>query len=162
VHRIKTLIKPLSECSDFAPILAFWSYRQWYKNRPVPFEAVVKSYIERAKNSTLPVSFVAIEDSLPAGMISLKKDDMWSREDINPWLASLYVLPDFRGKGMGKMLIDTVIEQSKNLGLQKIFLFLGQSEQKTLEKYYLKLNWQFYENGVDNDGKQTKIYFYDL
>ncbi len=28
------LIKPLGECPDYAPVLAYWSYNLWYRSRP--------------------------------------------------------------------------------------------------------------------------------
>ncbi len=108
----------------------------------------------------MPYTFAAVADTLPIGMASLKENDLWSRKDINPWLASVYVLPSFRKSGIGTMLIDKVIEKSKSLNFKRLHLFLGSNDIATLEKYYIKRGWDFFDSAADNDGKDTKIFTY--
>ena len=155
-------IKPLGECPEYAPILAHWSYRQWYINRTIGFDLVLAAYRQRVKENVMPVSYVALSNSFPVGMVTLKENDLWARKDINPWLASLYVMPDFRNNGIGEMLVDRVVEASRCIGMPKIYLFLGELEGGVLEQYYGKRGWKFCENAVDNDGKDTKIFSYTL
>ncbi|MCP4129698.1 MAG: GNAT family N-acetyltransferase [bacterium] len=154
-------IQPLRETPDYAPILAHWSFCEWYLNRKIPFHILVKNYQVRARNDTVPLSFIAMENTVPVGMASLKNDDLWTRKDLNPWLASLYVLPAFRNKGIGNMLIAAVTGKAKDLGFDRIYLFLGQSEQGKLEHYYFQRKWKFLEDSMDNDGEKTKIFFYE-
>ncbi|HXK65819.1 MAG TPA: hypothetical protein PK348_06090 [Spirochaetota bacterium] len=47
-------IHPLNNFPNYAPVLAYWSYNQWYSKRDIPFTALVQSYIERARNTTVP------------------------------------------------------------------------------------------------------------
>lgn len=155
-------IKPISLFPDYAPILAHWSYKQWYLKRSIDFVHVLNSYMDRAKDDYIPLSYLAINNTLPVGMVSLKENDLWSRKDLNPWLASLYVLPEFRNRGIGEMLISAVINKSRNTGLKKIFLFLDQTEINQLSQYYRKRGWKFYEKGIDNDGCETEIYYYNI
>ena len=155
-------VSPLGEFPDYAPVLAFWSYRQWYTTRSIPFEAVLKSYQVRARGVSIPLAFVATVNTMPAGMISLKLDDLWSRKDLNPWLASLYVLPEFRKRGIAEMLMKRVIENAANLNLERMYLFLGQSEKDQLQSYYMKRGWVLLERAVDNDGHDTEIFQYRI
>lgn len=155
-------ITPLHKVPEYAPLLAHWSYLEWYRNRSLDFTLVLRAYQERAHNKTIPLSFVAMEGSLPVGMVTLKKDDLWSRKDLNPWLASLYVLPEYRNGGAGQGLIGAVIARSRELGYSRLHLFLGQHDQEWLERYYLMGGWAFVENAIDNDGLETKILSYDL
>lgn len=85
----KIQIEPLTIYSDFAPILAYWAFTQWYLKRNISFAIKVKDYQARARSENIPCSFVALVDGLPVGMVSIKNNDLWHRKDLNPWLASL-------------------------------------------------------------------------
>lgn len=156
------VIKPLRDFPAYAPILAYWSYRQWYRKRDIGFDHVIQSYQKRASDNLLPISWVAIEEDMPVGMVTLKENDLWSRKDINPWLASLYVEPDFRRRGIGEQLVNAVIARARKLGLAKLHLFLDNAELTTLERYYSKRGWIFFEEALDNDGNETKIFLMTL
>ncbi|MBI2799668.1 MAG: hypothetical protein HYX63_05185 [Gammaproteobacteria bacterium] len=47
----------------------------------------------------LPTTLVALEGGLLLGSVSPIYDDLPGWEHFNPWLASLLVLPEFRGAG---------------------------------------------------------------
>ena len=152
----------LSKFPDYASILAHWSFKEWYLSREIDFNIVVKSYIERSKNDMIPCTFIAVSGSMPVGMVSLRDNDLWTREDLNPWLASLYVLPEYRNRGIGNMLVSTIIKRSGEYKLSRIYLFIGTNEHMDLENYYLKRGWAFFSGAIDNDGKETKIFCYDV
>lgn len=151
----------LKEYPDYAPILAFWAFREWYKTRSIPFELVVKSYNERIDDSDMPVSWIAMEDSIPVGMVSLKKNDLWSRNDLSPWLASLFVLPEYRNRGIGDMLINQVKEKAGIFNFSGLYLFID-SDKITLENFYIKRGWKFFKSEKGNDENIVKIYFYNI
>ena len=155
-------IKLLRDCPQYAPILAYWSYRQWYGKREIPFDMLIESYKKRANYDFLPITWTAIEDRIPVGMVTLKRDDLWSRKDINPWLASLYIEPEFRNRGTADMLIKAIIKRTGELGFERLYLFTGGQDQDMLERFYMKRGWKFFESAVDNDGKNTKIFYYDI
>lgn len=157
-----TGIEPLERHPAMAPILAYWSYCQWYGGRNVPFAAVLESYRKRASGTGLPRSWIALESGFPVGMVSLKMTDLLSRTDIGPWLASLYVEGINRNRGLGASLIRTVVDAARFLGFADLFLFLGGEDNSLLESFYSRLGWFFFGDGVDNDGKPTKIYRFDL
>ena len=155
-------IVSLKECPLYATICAHWSYQQWYLDRDIPFEANLKAYQLRATSDSIPCVFVALWGTYPVGMVSLKEKDLWNRPDLDPWLASLYVIPDFRNSGIGERLVMRVLEKAMELNYEKLYLFLGRNEVKDLALYYEKRGWKYLEDGVDNDGKETKIYSYNL
>ncbi len=156
------LIKPLGECPGYAPVLAYWSYNLWYRSRPIGYDLIIKAYRQRAAGAGVPAAFVAIEEDMPVGMVSLKNDDLWSRKDLNPWLASLYVVPEFRRRGIAEALVGAVIEKARGLGYPELYLFLGHEDGLDLALYYGNRGWQYMEDAVDNDGNPTKIFFYQL
>lgn len=151
----------LNKHPEFAPILAFWAYREWYKTRSVSFDLVIKSYKERANSEKMPVTWIAIEDGIPVGMVSLKLNDLWSKKELNPWLSSFFVLPEYRNRGIGYQLMRQVIEEAKSFKYPKLYLFTDMSKNH-LENYYLNSGWAFFENTKGNDENMIKIFYYNL
>ena len=56
-------------------------------------------------------------DEILAGCIALRKID-----DNNCEMKRLYVKPDFRGQHMGKVLVDRIIEDAKEIGYKHMLL----------------------------------------
>lgn len=155
-------IYPLSEKKSLYPILAYWSYNNWYLKRNVPFSLVLQEYRRRAEPDSLPCSFIAFWGELPIGMISVKETDMISRQELSPWLSALYVSPEYRERGVGTALIRTVLNFCSYMGFKRIFLFIDIRFLNELEKFYGTRGWIFYDEDMDSDGNRTKILFYEL
>ena len=154
---MKYTIEPLSNYSEYALICAHWSYSQWYLKRAVPFQAVINDYKNRINNQDLPITYIAVYNSMPIGMASLKEHDLWNRKDLTPWLASLYVIPECRNMGVGEKLIQTIVFEAHKREFHSVFLFLGQKEKNTLQTFYIKRGWEFFESAIDNDDLETEI-----
>ncbi len=150
-------ITPLCEKSEFAPLLARWTYDEWYQDRSIEFEFILGAFRLRTRDESLPLSFICFYDAVPAGMVTLKLDDLWSRKDLNPWLSSLYVVPEYRNRGVGHKLIDAVIETARKRGCPRLYLFIGSRRREWLEQYYLRRGWEIVDMATDNDGLETKI-----
>lgn len=155
-------IYPLSEKKSLYPILAYWSYNNWYLKRNVPFSLVLQEYRRRAEPGSLPCSFIAFWGELPIGMISIKETDMISRQELSPWLSALYVSPEYRERGVGTELIRTVLNFCPYMGFKRIFLFIDIRFIKELEKFYGTRGWIYYDEDMDSDGNRTKILFHEL
>jgi GNAT superfamily N-acetyltransferase len=155
-------IKPLHLVPEQGPLLAHWSYNEWYRHRALDFDLILHAFLARTKDDSLPQTFVAMDGGRPAGMVTLKLDDLWSRKDLNPWLSSLYVLPENRNRGTGHALVRSVIARARDLGFGSINLFLDQPRQEQLERYYAKRGWEVIGMAPDNDGLDTKILRFNL
>ncbi len=147
----------LKDRPELASICAHWAYGQWYMKRNIPFDLLLKAYRQWAEGAGLPVFFVALQNSYPVGMAALKERDLWSRKDLRLWLSSVYVMPQFRGKGTGGKLISTVITEAGKQDMN-IYLFLDPENEKELIPFYEKRGWIFSGSAPDNDGLQSKIY----
>jgi GNAT superfamily N-acetyltransferase len=71
-------------------------------------------------------------------------------------LMSLFVLPQFRGQGIAKQLIQRVIQLAKQLGYSTVYLW---TEDK--QEMYSRLGWKFFQETVYAWAKIT-IMTYDL
>jgi len=48
---------------------------------------------------------------------------------LSPWIAQLYTDKDFRGKGYGALLLQSLEEYAQNLGITQVFLFTSTAEK---------------------------------
>ena len=105
-------ISRLCDAPAFAPVLAAAHAQEWGHlyanwNREV---ALADFELEKS-NMDLPTTWVIHHPFGPLmGSISLVKDDLPGVPDLNPWLASLFMFPEFRGRGLGKLLVQQALD----------------------------------------------------
>ena len=66
-------------------------------------------------------------------------------------LVKMYLLPKARGKGLGKLLIEKIIEEAKNLGYKNIYLE-SMPELKQALKTYEKFGFRYLKGPMGNSG----------
>jgi len=66
---------------------------------------------------------------------------MEDRPQYSPWLASVYVDPDYRKQGVASTLISDIIAQARLLGLPRIYLFTPDQAE-----FYTKRGWEIIEH----------------
>ena len=85
------------------------------------------------------------------GMVSLKFHDMDTRPDLDPWLGGLLVLPEWRNRGVGTLLMHRATEEARRLNVSRLYLWTHSAEQ-----LYRKLGWQVVER-TDYCGKKAVV-----
>ena len=118
-------ISRLCDAFSFAPILAAAHAQEWghlYENWN---QSVALADFEMEKaGSDLPTTWVIHQTSgTPMGSISLVMDDLPEHPDLNPWLASLYVFPKFRGRGLGRLLVQQALDFLLRQKYPYVYLF---------------------------------------
>ena len=74
------------------------------------------------------------------GSASLVAHDMDTRMDLSPWLARVYVTPEHRSRGVGTALVQRVLEETIELGVETLYLFTPDREE-----FYASLGWSVVE-----------------
>ena len=72
--------------------------------------------------------------------MSLKYHDLDTRPDLDPWLGALFVLPEWRKRGIASLLMNRVLDAARRLKLPQLFLWTSSAEG-----LYLKLGWRVVE-----------------
>ena len=122
---------------EHASTVAGWVYRHWpYEFAGVPFE----DWLEELHDTSARTVFVALEDGVPVGTASLDAADLPARADLTPWLASVYVLPEHRSKGIGSRLIERVEAEAWARGVPVLHL-----QTPEHEAYYAARGWRTLE-----------------
>ncbi len=108
-----------------------------------------------AESESLPTTLVAVENATVLGSVNVLENDLPLRPDIAPWLAQLYVFPNFRGRGA--LLIAGTIAEARKLNRSILYLYTSE----TLPSYYEKLGWSRMEE-IAYLGKLRVIMAYEI
>ena len=120
-----------------ARTVAAWQYEQWGVGYPgMSFRDFLGDVERGIRSEHIPVILVGIVGGEVVGTASIIENDLPSRTDINPWLASVFVRPDFRNRGIGTALIEAAITHAGKLGIQRLHLFTHD-----LEEFYSRFGW---------------------
>lgn len=167
----------LANCPELLDELARLAWKEWqeiYQQRKQTLEDSVKNYRERMNTDRLPLTFVALAKDVSArrrsehasrvpsphvtlvGMVSLKFHDMDTRPDLDPWLGGLLVLPEWRNRGVGTMLMHRATEEARRLNVPRLYLWTHSAE-----RLYHRLGWQVVER-TNYFGKEAVVMQMDL
>ena len=143
------VIDYLANCPELVDELARLSWKEWqevYQQREQTLEDSLKNYRQRMNIDRLPLTLVAVRAGLAVncrelvGMVSLKFHDMDTRPDLDPWLGGLLVLPEWRNRGVGTMLMHRATGEARRLDVPRLYLWTHSAEG-----LYHKLGWQVVE-----------------
>src|SRR5205823_3274486 len=153
------VIDYLASCPELARELARLSWKEWqdvYQQREQTLEDSLKNYRERMNTDRLPLTLVALHAGELVGMVSLKFHDMDTRPDLDPWLGGLLVLPEWRNRGVGTMLMRRATGEACRLDVPRLYLWTHSAEG-----LYHKLGWQVVERS-HYFGKEAVVMQIDL
>jgi GNAT superfamily N-acetyltransferase len=102
-------ISYLLDYPQYLPKVANWIFDEWgYLIPDLTLQEVVSRLQTQLNRDSIPLTLVAVYNDLPVGTASIILQDMSSRPDLFPWLASVYVVPEFRNQGIGSQLVKAV------------------------------------------------------
>ena len=139
LNRETTLVKIeyLADHADAIPTLAQWHHDEWQAVTPHLVVADrIAGFRARMRRLEVPTGFVALIDEAVAGMACLVAHDMETRPELTPWLATVLVAPQFRGRGIGSALSQRVVVEGRALAFPRMYLV-------TFDKasFYARLGW---------------------
>jgi N-acetylglutamate synthase-like GNAT family acetyltransferase len=132
----------LADHPEFIETLAPLVAEHW---RPILTQETMASRAAKFQThlnyATLPIAWVAHSGSQVFGTAALRVHDLPDRDNLTPWLGGVYVVPEFRNRGVGTALCSAVEQQAKALGISTLYLF-------TLDKqaWYGNLGWSMFES----------------
>ena len=121
-------------------LLSVWHHRQWsHLNPEHRIKHRAKLMEEYLTPQFIPTMFIAKSPDL-IGSAAIVKQDMPSYPELSPWLANVYVKPEHRNKGVGRQLVNHVVEQALNHNIHRLYLFTPDHCE-----FYLQLGWKILE-----------------
>lgn len=115
-----------------------WQYAQWGSLYPETSQEAWQEELHRECGARgVPAVFLALAEGRPVGTASLVKADMEVRRELTPWLASVFVLPEWRGQSIASRLVRKVEREAQEVGMTRLYLFTpGQ------QALYRRLGWE--------------------
>lgn len=145
-------ISYLAEHPHLIPTLAGWHHAEWaHLNPGDTVEARISRMQRLLAKEQVPTAFVALEGETLLGSASLIDNDMDTRKDLWPWLASVYVAPEYRDRGVGSALVQRVVDEARALGVETLYLFTPDRES-----LYARMGWKVIER-TEYRGEQVVV-----
>lgn len=132
-------IEFLDQHAALVPVLARWHHAQWgHLYEHWTLEIARAELEDHARRRSLPTTLVLLDGQTLLGSVSLVLEDAPELcEHGSPWLASLYVVPEARGRGLGARLVRAAIATAAEQGVPELFLFTPEHAA-----FYERLGWR--------------------
>lgn len=134
-------LRNLRETPEAIPQLARWFHQTWGYLRPGRTAADIEKRLQNnLRRQGVPFTVVCYHDGVLVGAASATNSDMETHPSLGPWLATVFVHPDYRCRGIGEAVVREVLAQLKIQGITKAYLFTS-----TREAWYQKMGWRLIE-----------------
>ena len=101
------------------------------------FEQELKSLELFVSDHSRGVALVAKADGEPIGTCLLVESEIEPDHDVSPWLAGLFVVPEYRGKGVGAASVRAIEDQARQRELSRVYLYTTHAVG-----FYKRLGWK--------------------
>ncbi len=147
-------ILPLYAAPQFTERVIDWIWKAFGDGLP---RAFFQSIVEHSLTpDALPLTFVAVEGERLLGTVGLWRCDLIARQDLFPWLASLYVDESARGLGLAGRLQQHVQAYARQAGYTELHLW------SACRDFYERYGWQYIGDGLEYPDKTVHLYRYSL
>lgn len=141
----------LATAPEHIPTIAAWHHVQWgYLNPGATVETRIEKMQRYLKGAAIPAMYICVDGAHLAGTAALVESDMDSHPELSPWLASVYVNPEYRKRGVGAMLVKHIVNHAKEQGIGTLYLFTPDQA-----KFYQSMGWEFIAQESYRGGEAT-------
>ncbi|WCE32469.1 GNAT family N-acetyltransferase [Vibrio sp. SCSIO 43137] len=150
-------VENLTQHPHLTEEIARWHYNEWHSLYPEStFQEFVQDIEHCLNEEAVPATRVLLDSDKVVGSASVLKQDMTTNQHLSPWLANVYISPEHRGKGLGSILIEQVMKQVQQTGIETLYLF---TEDQAC--FYKRLGWQLLKQ-ENYSGAEVSIMAADL
>lgn len=117
-------------------IVARWRYDAFLAEDGIAFEESRDALHAWMQGLGYETALLAEVDGCPAGSCLFVREEIDAKHDLTPWLAALYVAPDYRKQGIGSALVRAIEQHARAVGCSEVHLYT-----MTAEPFYARLGW---------------------
>ncbi|MFM2485181.1 GNAT family N-acetyltransferase [Celerinatantimonas yamalensis] len=113
----------LEDVPKFIPLLAREMAEHW--RSIIPGESYGPRYeklISHQNRDQLSLAWVAHENGVPVGTSALRVCDLEGRDDLPPWLAEIFVMPDYTERGIAARLCEVAERKAWEWEITSLYL----------------------------------------
>jgi GNAT superfamily N-acetyltransferase len=130
-------IASIADHLHLVPTIAKWHWDEWGHHDPTgSLRAWTDGLATRTNRDRIPTTYLALEGAEPIASTTLVEHDMSTHRDLTPWLAGVYVKPEYRGRGIGDALVTHTMHKAAEMGVKRLYLYTNSARD-----FYLKLGW---------------------
>lgn len=138
------LYTDLRQQPHFAETIADRIWRAWWQPSGHGFETVLQHLREFLVAETMPLCVVAYAGETYVGSALVIDNDLSERPDFSPWVAALWVEPEFRNFGVGSEVLRRAGREAFGLGFESVYLCALPPKAP----FYAARGWTLIETGV--------------
>ena len=116
-------IHDLADFPQWLPVISTWLQEEWRE----AYSGLSRSEIEQRlagwlARDRIPTALVAVVGGQVIGTLAIQ-DQMLTHALPTPVVSDLYVLPQFRRRGVAAKLLRAAEDRARNIGLSKLYMF---------------------------------------
>jgi GNAT superfamily N-acetyltransferase len=119
-------------------------WRAWWKERGFPIGYIAGRLLENMNAEPIPFALVAHQGEAFLGTVSVIASDLEERPHYTPWVAAVWVDPEYRERQIGRALVAHATSEVFELGIDRVHL----CAQKPRVNFYLRQGWEPIEEDV--------------
>lgn len=127
----------IADHPEFIETVARWQWGEWGGDPTDSLTARIASLRDQTDPDRIPTTYLALDDGEALGAASLVEEDMSTHRELSPWLASVYVAPVARGRGVASALVRHAVAQAATMSVARLYLYTPDAQG-----LYAKLGWQ--------------------
>lgn len=138
------VIDYLGNWQQFIPELAGLLYAEWsdlYQGIGMTEDGLQAVLRERTATDRLPLTLVVVRDGEILGVGSLKLAEPDTKPGLSPWIGGLYIKSQYRGQGLGRMLVQALEAKASELGVERLYL-----SADSAVNFYASMGWSVLEH----------------
>ena len=133
-------IRRMEPASPDIPTCAGWRYEAFFKGGDFSYDDAVEQLADLVDRQGYEVALLAEVAGVPAGTCLFVRHEMPPAHELTPWLAGLYVAPEFRRRGVGRQLVTAIEAHGRQVGCRRLYLYTLDAEG-----FYARLGWKIAE-----------------
>jgi predicted N-acetyltransferase YhbS len=131
----------LRDAPQFFPQVADRIWRAWWEPGGTTLAELEGKLSEVAAATDFPFTLVATADDGFVGTVTAIASDLDERPDLTPWIAALWVEPDFRRTGVARKLVESATQAMFDQDHPQVYLYAN----APMRAFYLGLGWTLLE-----------------
>lgn len=119
------------------PTVAAWQYEEWgHLNPGDSLQGRIERLGQHLGCPGIPTTLIAVENDIVMGSAGLVVNDLRSHPDLTPFMASVFVAPTYRGRGIATALVTQMKVVAQQLGFPVLYLITADQQ-----RLYARLGW---------------------
>lgn len=134
----------LADRPDLIAACATWNFGEWGEFNGGTLEQTIAGFHDLVRTNDGQIARAALSDGELAGFALLIDNDLETHAHLKPWVASVFVSPAYRGRGIAKSLVRAIEKVAAELGHGEAFLYTNKPD------LYRQIGWEDCEQ-LDGD-----------